>query len=198
MLRCSDVSIRPPAAVEGGVGGAEQRGGPETGRGPGLEHQQLQFYLSLPQSSQHSHRTAQPGQRTEPHPKERQVCQKSLKYPHADDVLVLGVTLTHTLPSGRFRAFNSARAHRNTVTLHVTLHQGANGSRFICARRVVFGTFCQDAQLLAVERTEEAGLIAQIVHFYVEKELKWALAHRNWCMYGEECECCSTHDCVGC
>ena len=37
--RCSDVSIRPAAAVEGGVGGAEQRGGPEAGRGPGLEHQ---------------------------------------------------------------------------------------------------------------------------------------------------------------
>lgn len=142
-LRCSDVSIRPPAAVEGGVGGAEQRGGPETGRGPGLEHQQLQFYLSLPQSSQHSHRTAQPGQWTEPHPKERQVCQKFLKCPHGDDGFVLCMTRTRMLPSGRFWAFNSTHAHRNTVTLHVTLHQGANGSPFICCAG--FMIFCQDA-----------------------------------------------------
>lgn len=73
LLFSSNVSVRPPTAVEGGVGGAEHRGGPQTGRRPGPEHQQLQFYLSLPQSCKCSHSTAQPAQWTEPHPKERQV-----------------------------------------------------------------------------------------------------------------------------
>lgn len=49
------------------------------------------------------------------------------------------------------------------MTLHVTRHQGANGSRLISASRVGLGTFCQDARPLAVGRTLAAGLLVQKV-----------------------------------
>lgn len=198
-LLCSDVSVRPPTAVEGGVGGAEQWRCPETGRGPGLEHQQLQFYLSLCQSCQCSHPTAQPGQRTEPHPKERQVHLRAVCQNTTDINKLSCVTcsLSHTLAtlfSGiSLLAFScsSIPKHVNTRHAHAAYHT-SHWCKYPSVHLIggVLGSVCSDTMLSTTckcsieKRMLNAGHVGIICSLWRHKFLVNMLTFwRCWFMY---------------